>query len=80
VGIKPIRLRGAHEVRVRLGGISRQRVYLLTGRGFPKPVADLAQGKIWLADDIEAWITNRRPGPLTPTSTSATTSHAAAAQ
>jgi predicted DNA-binding transcriptional regulator AlpA len=54
---------GAHEVRVRLGGISRQRVYQLTGRGdFPKPVADLAQGKIWLADDIEAWITNRRPG------------------
>jgi hypothetical protein len=26
-------------------------------------VARLAQGKIWLADDVEAWITNRRSPP-----------------
>jgi predicted DNA-binding transcriptional regulator AlpA len=52
---------GAHEVRVRLGGISRQRVYQLTcRRDFPTPVAELGQGKIWLADDIEAWIAQRR--------------------
>jgi prophage regulatory protein len=55
------RLLGAHEIRVRLGGISRQRVYQLTSRrDFPKPVADLAQGKIWLAADVEAWIAMRR--------------------
>jgi prophage regulatory protein len=52
---------GAHEIRIRLGGISRQRVYQLTSRAdFPAPVADLAQGKIWRADDVEAWITARR--------------------
>jgi predicted DNA-binding transcriptional regulator AlpA len=56
-----IRLVGAHEIRMRLGGISRQRVYQLTGRAdFPAPVADLAQGKVWLADDVEAWIAGRR--------------------
>ena len=22
----------------------------------PKPLADLAQGKVWLADDVEAWM------------------------
>jgi prophage regulatory protein len=37
-----LQLMGAHEIRVRLGGISRQRTYQITSRvGFPKPVADL---------------------------------------
>jgi predicted DNA-binding transcriptional regulator AlpA len=45
-------------------GVSRQRVYQLTSRrDFPRPVARLAQGKIWLADDVEAWITDRRSPP-----------------
>jgi predicted DNA-binding transcriptional regulator AlpA len=53
---------GAHEIRIRLGGISRQRVYQLTSRrDFPKPMADLAQGKVWLAAEVEAWIVARRP-------------------
>lgn len=53
---------GAHEIRERLGGISRQRVYQITSRAdFPKPVADLAQGKIWTVDDVEAWIKDHRP-------------------
>src|SRR4051794_5101952 len=53
----------AHEIRVRLGGISRQRVYQLTSRrDFPTPIAELGQGKIWLSDDIEAWITQHRSG------------------
>jgi predicted DNA-binding transcriptional regulator AlpA len=61
VKAKPIRLMGAHEIRLRLGGISRQRVYQLTARSdFPAPMASLVQGKVWLADDIEAWITARR--------------------
>lgn len=56
-----MQLMGAHEIRVRLGGISRQRVYQITSRAdFPKPVADLAQGKIWLAKDVEAWIAVHR--------------------
>ncbi|WP_229074990.1 AlpA family transcriptional regulator [Actinoplanes sp. DH11] len=57
-----LRLMGAHEIRVRLGGISRQRIYKITSRAdFPEPVADLRQGKIWLTKDVEAWIRKRRP-------------------
>ena len=56
---------GAHEIRVRLGGVSRQRAYQLTSRAdFPKPVADLAQGKVWLAADVDAWMSVHR-APLT---------------
>jgi prophage regulatory protein len=51
---------GAHEIRVRMG-ISRQRVYQLARLpDFPAPVADLAQGKVWRADDVEAWIDARQ--------------------
>jgi prophage regulatory protein len=57
VGVKPIRLMGAHEIRIRLGGVSRQRAYQITSRpDFPKPVADLAQGKVWATEDVEAWM------------------------
>ncbi|GAA2568032.1 hypothetical protein GCM10010435_47250 [Winogradskya consettensis] len=53
---------GSHEIRVRLGAVSRQRMYQLTQRSdFPAAVADLAQGKIWRATDIEAWIETYRP-------------------
>lgn len=56
-----LRLMGTHEIRVRLGGISRQRVYELTmRRTFPEPVAELAQGKVWLAEDVERWIAEHR--------------------
>ncbi|GAA0478813.1 putative DNA-binding transcriptional regulator AlpA [Actinoplanes campanulatus] len=59
---KPISLMGAHEIRVRLGGVSRQRAYQITTRAdFPKPVADLAQGKIWLTEDVETWMKAHRP-------------------
>jgi prophage regulatory protein len=52
---------GTHEIRVRLGGISRQRTYQLTRRpDFPPPVADLHAGKVWLASDVEQWIIHRR--------------------
>jgi prophage regulatory protein len=58
-----LRLLGAHEIRLRVGGVSRQRVYQITSRpDFPPPVADLAQGRIWLADDVEAWISRRGRG------------------
>ena len=42
-------------------GCCRQRVYRLTGRDdFPAPAARLAQGTVWLADEVEEWITSRR--------------------
>jgi len=54
------RLIGAHEIRDLLG-VSRQRVYQLAGQsGFPKPVATLAQGKIWAVDEVETWIDTHR--------------------
>ncbi|SDT05534.1 hypothetical protein SAMN04489716_2377 [Actinoplanes derwentensis] len=48
---------GAHEIRIRLGGVSRQRAYMITNRAdFPQPVADLSQGKVWLVGDVETWM------------------------
>lgn len=53
-------LMGSAEIRVRLGGISRQRVYQITQRrDFPEPVAKLEMGNVWLAEDVEAWIAAR---------------------
>ncbi|HEX5204174.1 helix-turn-helix transcriptional regulator [Paractinoplanes rhizophilus] len=57
----PSRLVGAHEIRLRLG-LSRQRVQQLTHFStFPKPIAELEQGKVWRSEDIEAWILAHRP-------------------
>lgn len=53
---------GTHEIRVRLDGISRQRVDQITKKAdFPKPLAALAQGRVWLADDVAAWTRIHRP-------------------
>jgi prophage regulatory protein len=53
---------GAHEIRERLGGVSRQRAYQITSRAdFPAPVVELAQGKIWLHEDVEKWMAEHRP-------------------
>ena len=61
---KPIHLMGSAEIRVRLGGISRQRVYqITTRRDFPEPIAKLEMGNVWLAEDVEAWIAARPPRP-----------------
>jgi prophage regulatory protein len=58
-----LRFAGAHEIRDLLG-VSRQRVYQLARRSdFPKPIAILAQGKVWLVSDIEAWIGTYRTKP-----------------
>ena len=52
---------GNHEISEMLGSISRQRVYQITRRAdFPRPIARLAQGKVWLGDQVEAWIAERR--------------------
>lgn len=59
--VKTLRILGAHEIRMLLGGVSRQRAYQITSRpDFPEPVADLAQGKVWLADDVGIWLGTHR--------------------
>jgi prophage regulatory protein len=47
---------GAAEIADLLG-ISRQRVHQLasTDATFPRPVAELSAGKIWLKADVAAW-------------------------
>jgi hypothetical protein len=53
----PVPLAGIEEILDLLVKISRDRVRELTFRSdFPEPAAELAQGDIWLRDDIEAWI------------------------
>jgi prophage regulatory protein len=53
---------GAAEIRRRLGGISRRRVYQLTQRpDWPAPYDELVQGKVWRREDVEAWIKQHRP-------------------
>lgn len=48
-------LMGAVEVARRLG-VSRQRVHQLASRpDFPVPAAELASGKVWESEAIEAW-------------------------
>ncbi len=43
-------------------GVSTQRVSQLAGGPtFPKPVAELAAGKIWLREDVERWAREHRP-------------------
>jgi prophage regulatory protein len=62
---RSLKLYGAHEIRVRcLGGVSRQRAYQITGwPDFPKPVADLEQGRVWVADDVDGWVKTHRRAP-----------------
>jgi prophage regulatory protein len=50
-------LMGPGEIRERLGGLSRQRIYQITSNPtFPKPYDELRMGKVWRVEDIEAWI------------------------
>ncbi|GHJ54958.1 helix-turn-helix transcriptional regulator [Micromonospora chersina] len=59
---KKLRLVGSAEIRVLLGGVSRQRAYQITSRrDFPEPVAMLQMGNVWLAEDVEKWIAAKRP-------------------
>lgn len=53
---------GQQEIRERLGYSRQHTGVLINSKGFPDPVVDyLAMGRIWLAEDIEAWIRERRP-------------------
>ncbi|MBL7487614.1 DNA-binding protein [Frankia sp. AgB1.9] len=53
---------GAAEIGKRLG-VSRQRVSQIAAGDptFPKPVADLAAGRIWHSEDVERWVAEHRP-------------------
>lgn len=52
---------GQQEIRAKLG-YSRQHIgVLINSKGFPDPVYTLAMGRIWLAEDVEAWIREHRP-------------------
>jgi hypothetical protein len=54
-------LMGSREIEKRLG-VSRQRVNQLTNRpDWPEPYDELAMGKVWRIEDIEAWIREHRP-------------------
>lgn len=56
-----LRLVGAAEIQELLG-VSRQRTYIIVARrDFPEPYATLKMGNIWLLDDVERWIAERRP-------------------
>jgi len=56
-GSAPVPLAGIEEILDLLVEFSREWVRELTFRSdFPEPAAELAQGDIWLRDDIEAWI------------------------
>jgi hypothetical protein len=53
---------GTAEICPRLGGVSRQRVYQLTQRAdWPAPYDELAQGRVWRREEVEAWIRANRP-------------------
>ncbi|MFE9690074.1 hypothetical protein [Micromonospora sp. NPDC005806] len=57
-----VELVGAAEIRLMLGGVSRQRVNVITNsKGFPDPYTTLIMGKVWVRADVEAWIATHRP-------------------
>ncbi len=52
---------GPQEIQKRLG-LSRQwTAQIIQRKGFPEPVAELAIGQVWLADEVEEWISLNRP-------------------
>lgn len=55
------KLMGMFEIRDRLG-VSRQRAHDLTrSKDFPEPYDEIALGRVWLTEDVEAWLRWYRP-------------------
>lgn len=52
---------GQQEIRDRLGYSRQHTANLIGQKGFPDPAYELAMGRIWLAEDVEAWIREHRP-------------------
>lgn len=61
------RLMGQQEIRARLGYSRQHTAVLINAKGFPEPAYALAMGRIWLAEDVEAWIREHRPDLAEPT-------------
>lgn len=56
-----VTLVGTAEIRIRLGGISSQRVNaIVTKATFPAPYQTLIMGRVWVRDEVEAWIAEHR--------------------
>ncbi len=56
-----IKLMGAAEIQKRLGFSRQWTGQIINRRTFPAPIAELALGQIWLAQDVEEWIATNRP-------------------
>jgi prophage regulatory protein len=53
---------GLREIDLRLAGrCDRGADAVVARQSFPEPVARLNQGRVWLADDVEEWITANLP-------------------
>lgn len=52
---------GAAEIGARLRLSKTRTTVLINRKGFPDPQATLAMGKVWLGEDVEAWIRENRP-------------------
>lgn len=52
---------GVQEIVERLGYSRGYTSSLVNAKGFPDPAYELAMGRIWLAEDVEAWIREHRP-------------------
>jgi len=51
---------GASEIQARLGYSRQWTASLINRKGFPEPVQELTMSRIWLASDVEDWITQHR--------------------
>lgn len=51
---------GQQEIRERLGYSRQHTAVLINAKGWPEPAYELAMGRIWLAEDVEAWIRKNR--------------------
>jgi prophage regulatory protein len=58
-----IRLMGPQEIQKRLGFSRQWTAQLIQRKGFPEPIAVLAIGSVWLAQDVEEWIAINKPEP-----------------
>lgn len=49
------------EIAERLGVTGTRAYQIVSGSEFPLPTDKIGVGKVWLLDDVEAWICDHRP-------------------
>jgi predicted DNA-binding transcriptional regulator AlpA len=54
--VAELRLLGLTEISKLIGVSKRTASRYAAREDFPRPVAELAMGPVWLADDVEDWI------------------------